>query len=426
MTPFSWHHIMHQKHKKLAEEAGLGNNQKEPRFQPIEPLWTKQFILIAMLNLLAVAGLHIYMSTFPFYILYLGGNEMIIGFTAGGVALLALLVRPLAGWFLDNISRRKLLVWGLITTVFVSVSYLFVPILNFVVIIRCLSGIAFSGLNTATTTVICDTVPKSRFSEGISMFGLTQSLSMAIAPALGLVIMHSMGFTPLFILGTTLPLAGIIIAYKLTFKPAAKEAGLPLRPFTLRNLFNKDALPAAVVGFWGSLPFAGVGAFVALYAQEYGISTGGGYFTLMAIGTCLMRLLCGKVADKHGEGPVIYAGNALMCAAMLLLVWPSSLTFYISAISYGLGIGLAIPALQAMAVRIAPVERRGSASSTFLCGFDLSIALGGPLVGWLVVQSGYTNMFAWMAAFLVVSTLFYGLWAAKSPSAFKNARRNVA
>ena len=423
MAPPSWHDLPLQKCESAADKSAQG---PKPRFQAIEPLWTKQFMLISLLNLLIISGIHIYMSTFPFYIRHLGGNEMLIGLAAGGFALLALLMRPFAGWFLDNISRRKLLFIGLIITPLVSVSYLLVPVLGFVVFIRCFSGLAFSGLSTSNSTIVCDIVPKSRFSEGISMFGVTQSLSMAIAPALGLTIIHRMGFTPLFIVGISLPLLCLFLVHRLKLKPAAKEAGLPLRPFTLRNMFNKDALPASVVGFWSAIPFASVSVFVALYAEAYGISAGGGYFVLMAIGTCSMRLLCGKVADKYGEAPVVYSGNALMFVAMLLLIWPTSFTFYASAISYGLGVGLAIPALQAMAIRIAPAERRGSAASTFLCGFDIAVGLGGPLAGWLVMQSSYASMFGWMAIFLAISTLFYWLWAAKTPSSFKNSRQEMS
>jgi MFS family permease len=80
--------------------------------------------------------------------------------------------------------------------------------------------------------------------------------------------------------------------------------------------------------------------------------------------------------------------------------------------------------MQAMAVRTVPPEKRGSASSTFLCSADIGSGFGGLIAGALVTVLGYKPMFGIMAIFVFLSLLTYTLWASKSPSAFKNYKRD--
>jgi len=115
--------------------------------------------------------------------------------------------------------------------------------------------------------------------------------------------------------------------------------------------------------------------------------------------------------------------------ALLILLWESSTGYYVSGLFFGFGFGLFTPSMQAMAVRIVPLEKRGSASSTFLCAYDIGSGLGGLTAGWLITIWGYRPMFGALIAFIIISSLIYALWAAKTPSAFKvyqRARKNPA
>ena len=92
----------------------------------------------------------------------------------------------------------------------------------------------------------------------------------------------------------------------------------------------------------------------------------------------------------------------------------------VAAIAFGAGFGMMNPALQTMALRLAPAERRGAASSTYLCFFNTGFALGGILGGILAERWGYAAMFSALIVTVVVSLLLYHFWARHSPAAFKN------
>ena len=82
-------------------------NNEKPR------LWTRNFVLIIVINFLVFMNHIMLLSTFPFYIESLGGSEALAGLAATLFSLLAVLCRPVVGWMLDNGKRRAILRIGL-------------------------------------------------------------------------------------------------------------------------------------------------------------------------------------------------------------------------------------------------------------------------------------------------------------------------
>ena len=345
---------------------------------------------------------------------------MTVGLTAAGFALSCILVRPLAGWFLDNRSRSGLLKCGVIGLAVISVLYLIAPVLSIAVVLRLISGFAFSAASTACNTNACDIIPKSRFSEGMAFLGLGNTLGSALGPALGILIMARYGFNAAFFTTAICVLAAIGIVQKLSYKKIQRRVYLPGHsPLRLSKLFNTAALPASVLVLYATAGFGGVSAFIALYGELSGLGSGGIFFMLLAAGTGSTRLFSGRLADKKGELPMVLIGNICFFLGFLLLLFEYSSCYYLSGLFFGMGSGLLYPAMQAMAVRTVPPEKRGSASSTFLCSADIGTGLGGLAAGWLVTIWGYRPMFGVMIIFVVLSLLTYALWASKTPSAFK-------
>ena len=106
-------------------------------------------------------------------------------------------------------------------------------------------------------------------------------------------------------------------------------------------------------------------------------------------------------------------------ASALLAFFPNQLCFILAALLFGAGFGMLSPALQAMAMRTATPERRGSASSTFLCAYDIGIGLGGVIAGFFVRAWDYQTMFGIAILFLLASLGIYWFWARHTRSAFR-------
>lgn len=92
-------------------------NNEKPR------LWTRNFVLIIVINFLVFMNHIMLLSTFPFYIESLGGSEALAGLAATLFSLVAVLCRPVVGWMLDNGKRRAILLIGLTGMLLMPLGY---------------------------------------------------------------------------------------------------------------------------------------------------------------------------------------------------------------------------------------------------------------------------------------------------------------
>ncbi len=377
-------------------------------------LWTRDLVLIILVNLCVFTNHIMSISTFPFYIQALGGTEAVSGACAVLFSLVAVLVRPFVGWWLDNGARRVVLVVGLICLAVAPVGYVAVPLLSVALVFRMLHGAALSFSNSTTATVASDVICRPRFAEGMGFFGMATALASAIAPALGLELM-GFGFDVLYLVAAGISLVALVLfLFVRSPKPQAAK-----RPLSLRALVNKDSLPATVTMLIFMFTFGALENFVAIYASANDLPSASVFFVIMAAMLLLVRVFLGRLVDEKGEAIFVYTGNAAMLVALLLLAFvPNPVTFYLAAALAGYGFGGLEPALQSMAVHTATDETRGSANSTFLCGYDIGYGLGGGVAGALISSVGYSSMWALVSLACVASVAVYFFWARHSETSF--------
>ena len=382
---------------------------------PAGKLWTRDLVLIILVNLLVFTNHIMSLSTFPYYIQSLGGTEAVAGACAAFFALVAVVVRPFVGWWLDNGARRAVLILGLLLLGLAPFGYAMVPVLSISIALRMVHGAGLSLSNSTTATVASDVINKRRFAEGMGYFGMATALASAIAPALGLTLMEGFGFAALYGAAAGIAvLALVLFAFVRSPRPRVERKAL-----SLKGLVNRDSLPASCTMLVFMLTFGALENFVAIYATNEGLPSGSLYFVIMAVMLLLVRVFLGKLVDEKGEAVFVYTGNAAMIAALLLLAFvPNTVTFCVSGALAGYAFGGLEPALQSMAVHTSTDETRGSANSTFLCGYDIGYGLGGGLAGVLITAVGYNAMWAAVSLACVVSVLLYVVWARHSDTSF--------
>ncbi len=381
-------------------------------------LWNKNFIFIIVINFLVFLNHLMILSTFPFFVEYLGYSDSISGACATIFSLVAVISRPFVGWMLDNGKRKAILLIGIIGMALMPMGYLLVytaiSAIALTIIMRMLHGAFLACSNTSTATIASDIIPKQRFSEGMGMFGMATALATACAPAIGEALMNK-GFDVLFIVSTAVMVVSLILyAFLKTPKIEFEK-----KPLSFKGLIDKSALPASAVALIFLLTYGALENYILKFAESSDdISISGGlYFTMMAVVLFLTRITIGKVADKKGEEIFVYTCNAAMLIALLLLGFaPNDVTFIISALLSGYAFGGVEPSLQAMAVSIAPPSQRGAANSTFLCAYDIGIGLGGGIAGVLIDLVSYNKMFVIISVANILSVIIYVIWGRKHPS----------
>ncbi len=378
-------------------------------------LWTKDLVLIILVNLCVFTNHIMSLSTFPFFIQSLGGTEAIAGICAAVFSFVAVIIRPFVGWWLDNGVRRAALVIGLLLLGLAPLGYVFVPTLSLAIALRMIHGVGLSFSNSTTATVASDVICRPRFAEGMGYFGMATALASAIAPALGLELMYGFGFQVLYATAAGIALLGLVLFMFIH----APRVEVPHKKLDLKTIINRDSLPATVTMLVFMFTFGALENFVALFASENGLPSGSIYFLVMSAMLLLVRVTLGKLVDEKGEAFFVYSCNAAMLVAFLLLAFvPTTPTFIVSAILAGYAFGGLEPSLQSMAVHTADDASRGSANSTFLCGYDIGYGLGGGVAGSLITAAGYTTMWSVVSLACVVSVLIYFFWARHSDTSF--------
>lgn len=393
---------------------------------PSEKVWTRNFLLIILINFLVFMNHIMVLSTFPMFLeQVLGLNEAVAGAAAFAFSAVAVILRPIIGWLLDCGRRRGVLLIGLTgmllmplgyaaSAAFTASGYVLTAAVALALVCRMLHGAALAFSNTTGATIASDALPQKRFAEGMGYFGMATALATSLAPALGLALMKA-GFTVLFLTAAGFMLISLLLC--LMMKPLSVPQA-EKKPLDFKTLIDADAVPASVICLVFLLTWGALENFLADYAIKNSLPSGGIFFAITAVMLFLVRVTIGKLADKKGEGIFVYSCNAAMLAAFLLLAFaPGNFSFYLAAVLAGYAFGGIEPALQSMAVHIAPPERRGSANSTFLCAYDIGLG-GGGIAGVLISALGYKSMYLILSLATVVSVLLYVFWGRHHRSSF--------
>jgi MFS family permease len=262
------------------------------------------------------------------------------------------------------------------------------------IILRVFHGLTFGLAGTAIGTIVVDSVPTTRMSEGIGYFGLTPTISMSLAPMIGLWLVGRFSYSVLFTVVSTMIMLALIFGFAVrnanvhVRAPANSVAG------TLSNLIEKTALLPSVVTFFLSLINGAMLFYIVLYAAGLGIRNIGLFFATSSLCMAISRPLSGRWADRGGAGAVILIGLLTLLTGIMVISFSHTLMGFLLAGAFaGLGFGFCIPTLQALAVRHATSDRRGAATGTYFAAFDMGLGLGAILWGAVAEASGYRLMY---------------------------------
>ncbi|RDW15203.1 arabinose ABC transporter permease [Oceanobacillus arenosus] len=378
-----------------------------------EKLWTKYYILTFVYALFTSTANNMLLTGLPLYAIHLGGDNSISGLLFGLFMLFAIFSRPLFGKLIDEKSRRMVLIIGGIISGLLSLFYVFSLSIGLLLLVRALHGFGFGATTNSSGTVVSDIVPKSRLAEGIGYFGLANTLSTAVGPALSLFIIMNFNYNLLFIVSALLGFIALFCSLFINYERKNKESDPKLfNPKVKRKLtelmYEKTALPTALVTIFIYVAMGATLTFIPTYALSLGIEDIGIYFTVYSFALLFTRIAGGKLADKYGYSFVVVPGLIMIVLSFVVLAYATSLpVFLISAVLYGLGLGSVDPALNAVMIRLCPSDRRGAGNSTFFTAKDLGGGFGAVIFGFISLSQGFRPVFLYCALSVIIAFIAY-------------------
>ncbi len=356
------------------------------------PLWTLNFILVFLSSLSSYTAFYCLIVCLPVYIKEYGGSTGMAGLALGVLTAAAVIIRPFTGVALDRYGRRAIFLGGLVMFLLPTVAYMGMISVALLLIFRFIQGFGWGICSTAAGTVAADVVPKSRLGEGLGFFSLTASLSVALAPAMGLWLLEAFSFRVMFAVCSLLSLLSIGLASIIKY-PRLEKRSREIKP----AFMEMAALRPTGVALLIAMTDSSIQSFLVLYARQRGLNSAWLCFTALAVATLVSRPLSGLVVDrmgKKGYDLVIWLGVPITVAAVLVL---SRITdtwhLVFGGALFGIGYGLIQASMLALCVSLVPTDRCGAANATYWTAFDIGIGVGSIFWGIVAAHFGYLMMF---------------------------------
>ena len=310
----------------------------------------------------------------------LGASAVLMGLVGGMMNVVSLCCRPFVGNLADKISKYRLSTIGSLLMIVACVGYIFAPTPAVVVGARIINGGGFSLCSVCMATWISSLLPKERVGAGMGLYGTMNALAMAIAPALGIAVYGSLGYRAAFVLATVLAVAVVVTVQLVHDKGEVVQKSAPAKG---RGCFvARDVLPVAAIIMLFAIPYCATQSFLVSYIAARDLAVHAGwFFPLYAIILLVLRL---SLADLFDKKPFVFflAGSSVsaLIAILLLAVMQNNLVLFVAAAFMAGGYGIMCSVCQSTAILLVGEEKRGLANSTYYIGFDLGMALG-PIIG---------------------------------------------
>ena len=382
-------------------------------------LWTKDFTLITMANLLMAVAFYFMVPILPVFLIdNFSATESQIGLVLSFYTIAALLIRPYAGYALDAMGRQSIYVVSLLLFSTMFFGYLWATSILFVLIVRFMHGLTWGAMSSEGSTIAVDLMPLKRRGEGIGIFGLSMTIAMAIGPLIAITITGDGSFERLFYSAAGFSFLGLVLALFVRI-PKVKRVK---KKFKVSSLIEKKSLPVSLNMFLVTIPYGGIISFIALYGRSIGIESSGLFFLLLAVGIAISRIVSGKSFDRVGPKKICITGLGLLIVGLpVLALYQSIIGYHLSALILGFGFGVIMATFQAIANHNVEPEKRGAANSTYLTFFDSGIGLGMLLVGFLIQVMNYSGAFILCAVIEVLALVVFMYYTMPK---FKIASRN--
>ena len=371
-------------------------------------LWNRNFILVNLGNFLMYNAFYMLLPILPLYLAnHLQASESIIGTILSLYTIAALVTRPIAGFWLDKVARKPLMMCFYLFYISMCLSYTLAASLGLFFIIRFVHGIAFGSSTVGINTMAVDIIPEERRGEGLGIYTSSTSLAMATGPVISL-FMHENGipFQTIFIAVFCVGLTGFLATANIK---ANRQPQVSTKKFSISNLLLRAGLPEAAVMVLLTFGYGIITVYLSIYAkEEVGIEQGVGYyFTIFSAGLVAARLSSAMIL-KSGRFITVFALGivSLTIGFFIVAFVHNPVAFFSSAICMGIGYGLISPTAQTMIINLGQDSERGAANATYLTFFDLGVGAGVFFGGIIAQYSNYSTAYAVAFAFTILGMAY--------------------
>ena len=380
-------------------------------------IWNKNFICVMFANFMLCLAHFTVNPLVATYTAHLGAGVEIMGILTGMFFGVSLLLRPVAGPLTTKVDKRILMIAVFAIGGIASFGYAAFHTLPAFIAFRFLSGVQYSLVGSLIMTLAADNLPEEKMASGLGIYGIGGAVAQAIAPSIGLKLLdfgtqtreEGFGFTLVFLFAAIVLTITIIPSVMLSPDRASKEAKKSTGAW-YKNIVTIHAIPVTACVMFLMAGHALYNSYMVEFAKEQGIAGISAFYTVLAVGLMVSRLISGYLTDKLGVTKVIVPATIIYAAAFFIIGSSKSLGMVLVAAALAaIGYGTTQPGLQAMAMQSVEPIKRSVASNTIYVGMDLGLFLGPVIGGAIYKSSNFATMFKLAPILILTSLIFFFL-----------------
>ena len=370
----------------------------------LRKILTPEFASVFLSQLALSFAVSLLIPTLPIYLAGLGSREETIGVLIGALSVSSVFLRPAVGKALVKVPERKFMLAGAVIYAVTSLSYIVASPFWPFFLVRILQGVGAAFFYTASVLMVISISPDAHRVESVTYFYTAYNFAFAVAPTLGMLVIHHMDFPSLFLLCTALCLVSLFFALRL---PKSSNQNLGSEAAGARSFLDARTLHPAVMSFSANFLWGALAAFFPLYALSRGVANPGYFFGACALTLIVSRMLGGRILDRYSRDRVILPCLVAFIVSMILFSFSKTqLMFILIAVVFGLGTAFFFPTIVVYAVERAG-SARGPAMGTFTAAGDLGAGLGAVIMGAVLRLTNYPVMFLCLALVAAVSLGYF-------------------
>jgi multidrug resistance protein len=375
----------------------------------------KIFAVLFFSIFVSVTGVGIVVPLLPVYAYELGASGLYIGLVFGAFSLSRTFFLPYFGRLSDKKGRKPLIVAGLLAYALISIGFILSKNVETLIIIRFIQGISSAMLIPVIQAYVGDITPEG--SEGLSMgmFNMSMFFGLSVGPLAGGMINEHFSLNTSFLCMGILAFLGFSLCLFL-LPPTKSERAVSrkkevvswkklLRDKDLAGLFFFRFAYAACVGVvWGFLPVLADSEF-HLSSSYIGILVMLGVFI-----AGVMQAPMGYMADRFSKRIMILIGGFIIAFAILLFNWADGFgDLFIANVLIGIGGGIAMPALMAIAVlKGKTTKAMGSVMGLITMAHSSGMLTGSLVAGLMMDMFQLRHAFSFGSLIMILGTgLFF-------------------
>jgi MFS family permease len=373
-------------------------------------IYTVHFILLCLSNAVFSASYNMLIPELPAYLSSMGGADY-KGYILALFTLMAGLSRPFSGKLTDTVGRVPVMIFGSVVCVICSLLYPLVSSVGAFLLLRFFHGFSTGFKPTGTTAYISDLVPYHRRAEAMGMVGLFSTIGLAIGPAIGGFIAAKWNIYVMFQVSAVFALLSVVIligGLKETL-PNRQRFSPSLLKISRNEIFEPLVVGPVIVTFLTFLSYGALLTVIPDFSNHLGIHNKGLFFTFFTVASIGIRLLAGKMSDKHGRVPILKISAAMMAVSLFMLSFTTTPYMMLAAaVIYGVSVGINSPAVTAWTVDLGLPEYRGRALATMYIAMEAGIGLGAYLSAYIYHNNAsyFPLTFGVMGVAALMATLY--------------------